>query len=236
MRATIAILTNIACVTLLAGLPSAAGAENTANEFWPEVDTFINLNPAMRLFIPISFRNHQNAGAWEGTFGLQFDFALKPVFRRQLRDRGDVFDKRFMSFRAGYQYTTTLNGNAPYEENRAIVEFTARYLLPAELIVSDRNRGEMRFINGKGFSSRYRNKLQMERDFRIGHLVYTPYISEEVFYDTRYDVWNRYRSAAGVQFPVSPHFIPDVYYLRQNDSRSTPPHVNVLGLKLQFYY
>jgi len=32
----------------------------------------------------------------------------------------------------------------------------------------ERNRGEMRFINNKGFSTRYRNRLQVERDFDPG--------------------------------------------------------------------
>jgi hypothetical protein len=102
--------------------------------------------------------------------------------------------------------------------------------------LSDRNRGDLRFIGGQGFSTRYRNKLQLERDFRVGEFVLTPYASEEVFYDTRYGIWNRNRTSTGVEVPFSPNFVLDAYYARQNDSRSKPPHTNVLGIKIELYY
>jgi hypothetical protein len=229
-------LRNIGWAVILTGLPRASGAETTANEPWPELDAFININQVVRLVIPISIDRHDDTLARNASFGLQFDFALKPVFRRELRNQEDVFKKRFLSFRTGYRYTTTLNDHAPYTENRGIVELTARYLLPAEMVLSDRNRGDLRFIAGQNFSTRYRNKLQLERDFRIGQFVFTPYTSEEVFYDTRYDIWNRNRTSAGVEVPFSPNFVLDAYYTRQNDSRSTPPHTNVLGLKIELYY
>lgn len=57
----------------------------------------------------------------------------------------------------------------------------------------DRSRGEMRSIGSRGFSARYRNKLQAERDFSLGSLRFTPYSYGELFDDTRYDRWNRSR-------------------------------------------
>jgi len=39
----------------------------------------------------------------------------------------------------------------------------------------------------------------------------------------------------GVEFPVGPHVVLEPYYLRQNSSRSNPPHINVFGFKFNVY-
>lgn len=221
---------------LLSGLSPAAAAPNTQSEFWPEVDAYINLNSTTRIFLLSSFRNHQAGDAWNGDFGAHINFALKPVFRRELRQRDDVFSKRFLSFQAGFRYLRSLTNGAPYLERRWVVDCTPRYPLPGNFVISDRSRGEMRFVSGKPFSTRYRNRLQLERDFTIGRLVYTPYINGEVLYDTRYDAWSQNRYSAGVEVPAGTHLVLETYYLRKNQSRSTPSHVNAFGLRLVFYF
>jgi hypothetical protein len=168
---------------------------------------------------------------------VHFDFALRPVFRRELRDDDDVFRKRFLSFLAGYRYRTSLGSGTPYLEHRWLVEMTSRFPAPGKLVLIDRHRGEMRFISSKGFSTRYRNKLQLERDFRPGGgFRFTPYAYGELFYDTRYDKWNRNRYAIGMRFPAGHHFVPELYFLHQNDSEATPPHMNAFGITLNFYF
>jgi uncharacterized protein DUF2490 len=214
----------------------ASSTDNTRNEFWPEVDAYINLNPAVRIRLLESFRNNQQAESWHGDFGAFIDVALKPVFRRELRQREDVFDKRFLSFQSGFRYISRLGAGPPYLEHRWIAEVTARYPLPGNFILSDRNRGEFRFVSEKPFATRYRNRLQIERDFSMGHFVYTPYLNTELFYDARSDAWVRDRYSTGVQVPVGGYVVFQPYYLRQNQSRSSPAHVNALGLELDFYF
>jgi Protein of unknown function (DUF2490) len=221
---------------LLCGCAAAATVPDTQVEFLPEVDAYININSTMRLGLLSKFQSHQEGDTWNGDFGVHLDWALKPVFRRELRQGDDVFSKRFLACGAGFRYISGLTGDSSYLEHRWIAECTPRFPLPGQLILSDRNRGEMRFINRQQFSTRYRNRLQLERDFSIGHLVYTPYVNDEVFYDTRHDSWNRNRYSAGVQVPAGAHAVIDVYYYRQNQSRSAPPHVNALGLRLLFYF
>jgi hypothetical protein len=159
---------------LVAGCSASAATPDTQGEFWPEVDAYIGLNSTTRLFLLSSFRNNQPGEAWHGDFGANFNFALKPVFRRELRQKDDVFNKRFLSFQAGFRYLSSLASGVPYLEHRWIVDCTPRYPLPGNFIITDRNRGEMRFISGKPFSTRYRNQVQLERDFALGHVVYTP--------------------------------------------------------------
>ena len=55
----------------------------------------------------------------------------------------------------------------------------------------------------------------------------TPYVYGELFYDTRYDEWNRNRYAIGVRF-LAPAFRSRGGH--QNNSRATPPHLNALGV------
>jgi hypothetical protein len=74
-----------------------------------------------------------------------------------------------------------------------------------------------------------------EQDFAIGHLAYTPYLDGEVFYDTRYGASSQNRYSVGVQIPAGSHVVLDTYFLRQNQNRSTPQHVNVIGLRFRFY-
>jgi hypothetical protein len=68
-------------VILLSGLTLRAATPNTAGEFWPEVDTYINLNSTTRLLLVSTFRDNQPGDAWHGDFGTHLNFALKPVFR-----------------------------------------------------------------------------------------------------------------------------------------------------------
>ena len=90
--------------------------------------------------------------------------------------------------------------------------------------------------------------MTLERELHLfkGRTV-TPYVSGEIFYDTRYDTWNRNRFAVGVQAalragPLRKMLLPkrqvilDLYYARQNDSRSDIQHVNALGASLAFYF
>jgi len=222
---------------LLASGAATGAAQNTESEFWPELDAYVNLNSTTRLFFLASFNGDKETRSWEGTFGVHLDFALKPVFRRDLRTRGDVFSRRFLSFRGGFRYISSLTDvGQPYLEHRWVTELTSRYPLPGKLVLSDRSRGELRFISGQPFSTRYRNRMQLESDFSLGPLILTPYVNGEVFYDTRYDAWNQNRYAVGVQAPAGAHLVLETYYRRQNNTKSSPRHVNAFGLTVSLYF
>jgi Protein of unknown function (DUF2490) len=224
----------LAVLLTATALPLAG--QNVKDEFWPEMDIYLTKWTTMRLVFVDSFNQDQSTRYRQGSFTYFFDLALKPLFRRDLREREDVFRRRFLTFRAGYQYSTSLVDYDSSSENRIIAESTARYPLFAHLVVSDRNRGEFRFIKGQPFSMRYRNKFNVERDLRIGRFVFTPYAYDEIFYDTRYDAWNQNRYAFGLQIPLGPHLVVEPYYLRQTNYLATPKLVNATGLTLNLYF
>jgi hypothetical protein len=177
----------------------------------------------------------QSTGDWSGNFALYVQTALKPTLRRELRDHPDVYRNKYLLLRAGYRYQTSLTNGQAAPEHRGILEVTSRYKLPWEIVISDRNRGEFRFIQSQPFSTRYRNKLQLERDIKHRWCRCTPYVYGEIYYDTRYEQWTPNRYAAGLEFPVGRRLVLEPYYLRQNGSHLSPPHINAFGFKLNAY-
>ena len=102
-----------------------------------------------------------------------------------------------------------------------------------DLLVSDRNRVEFRWVSGE-YSTRYRNRLTVERDFLIGELHVAPYASAEVFYEGAKH-WYEEQYAAGLQLPYRRSFKFSAYYLRQNCTTCSPAHLNVVGMTVDVY-
>ena len=226
----------ILCLLAAAQVIIPVAAQSTGEEIRPELGIYIQQGPQVRFELVDSFRGPQSSQDWQGEFAFYIAIALKPVFRQELRDEPDVFRNKYLVFRAGYRYQTSLTKAISAPENRVMLELTPRHRLPWQLVISDRNRGDFRFIQGQPFSTRYRNRLRLERDVHYRFLNCTPYVYDEIFYDTRYDQLTPNLYALGAEFPVRLHLILEPYYLRQNGSHSTPPHINAVGFKLNLYF
>lgn len=216
---------------------SAASQEDPSlrKEIWPEVDVYVKINQKWRLFfLADSSREGESKTGLEAHVGAHVDYRVNDMW----------------SLRAGYRYGFSLDKNEDYNEHRVLLEQTLRLPLPAGLLLSDRNREDFRFLSGD-LSVRYRNRVTLEREFGIRRFKFTPYASGEINYDTRFHAFNRNRLIAGVQLPLGLGLAPlrehlanlprrklslDLYYARQNDSRSAPNHVNALGVALTFSY
>ena len=224
---------------LLTGTHAVYAQDSTTRrEFWPEVDVYITVKPKVRLYLTgtisktVEDGELRDAQGYEGQIGVHVDY----------------IPNKHVILRTGYRYGTAVGNNSdPFKEHRLLTEQTLRHLLPGDLLLSDRNREDFRFVNGD-FSFRYRNRVTLEREVHLfkGRSI-TPYASGEIFYDTRYNTWNRNRFAVGVQQslrrgPLRKMLLPerqiilDLYYMRQNDSRSDIPHVNAIGAALAFYF
>jgi hypothetical protein len=216
-------------------LASQTAWPQDATQFWPELDVYLQKGERVRLlFAGAGYLGEQSSG--NSAVASYLEIALRPLLRRELRDDQDVFRKRYLTFRAGYRYSKKLSSTEPNWERRAVAEVTGRYPLPLGLLLSDRNRGDFRSIRGAPFSMRYRNRLWLDRDVQLGSLVLTPFVYEELYYDTRYSAWARNRTAIGVQIPVGPRVQIQPYIFRQNDTRSTPRHTDAAGLTLSLFF
>lgn len=201
-------------------------------QFWPEVDVYFSLNEKFRLFfLATTTKAEETRDNIEGQVGAHLDYHLH----------------KKLSLRAGYRHGFSLGGSDPFKEHRIIFEQTLRQPLPLDLLVSDRNREELRWVNGD-FSARYRNRVTLEREFKVFKRPVTPYGSAEVSYDSRFNTWNRNRLAVGTQIALKrgaplislihpkKQFVFDVYVMRQNDSRSQPSRVRALGMAFSIYF
>jgi uncharacterized protein DUF2490 len=230
------IIRAVAVGLLVAGLFADAQSQQqqseTLKELWTDADAYVPLNEKWRLFFRYSLRKAEETREdLESTVGVHVDYTI---------------NKRF-SFRGGYRYGFSSNDANPFREHRIVAEQTIKQELPLAILLSDRNREDFRFVDGK-FSFRYRNRIQFEREFRMLGRSFTPHGSVEVFHDSRFDLWNRNRLTAGTQiqmkrgFPLLRELSPrrqvilDLYYTKQTDSRSDPHHVHAIGATIAFHF
>jgi hypothetical protein len=222
----------VALVLLLVSIAHRAESQNT--EFSPEIGTYVRLNQDMRLFFLV--RGTSEDGVHTGfQFGSNVDLYVKPLLKLK---RFTVFEldqskSRLLTFRLGYRYVNTPGGPV---ENRAVLEVTPRFPLASGIFVSDRNRADLRFIDGE-FFWRYRNRLSAERTFAIRSYHFSPYGRCEVFFDSNYDKWSRTAVTVGSAFPFGKHFELDGSYEHQNNTGKAPnQQVNVIGAALNLYF
>ena len=174
-------------------------AQDTENEFWPEFDVYFKLNEKSRLFFLVSATKLVDQESYaDGSLGAHFDFYSFPLLRRPLL-HADAARSKLLMIRAGYLFSRSPSDSTdPFVEHTATLEAVGRVPLPWELLLSDRNRGDFRFVDGD-YRPRYRNRLKLERTFKIGRLDLTPYGHAEVFYDWTFDKFTRFRYAAGAE-------------------------------------
>jgi hypothetical protein len=115
------------------------------------------------------------------------------------------------------------------------VRTTPRFFLPQLILVDNRFRGDLRFVDGE-FLPRFRDRLRVERTFKLKRTAVTPYGEFEAFCDWRCNAFHRQRYSAGGEWVVTKRFVVEGYYLRQQDSKSPEKGTNAAGLVLQFYF
>lgn len=136
-------------------------------------------------------------------------------------------------FRAGYHY---LSGVGQASENRRILQGTARVAVKWSMELADRNRIDLRWVQGQAFSWRYRNRLTLERSFRVKRARITPYVDGEIIWSSTTNSWNQNLLDLGVTLPFRkwPEFTP--YYVGNNQTGSPTTHTNVIGFTTAFYF
>jgi hypothetical protein len=214
------------------GIPVHAQSE----QVWPEIDTFVKLNDRMRFFF-LATTVKETRVSTEGEFGPNFDFYLSPLSKQRMLNKihPDESKNRRLMLRVGYRYIYPYTGNSS-DENRIVLEATGRHLLWGGVLVSDRNRLDLRFRDA-GFSWRYRNRVTAEKEFSIGCFKFNPYARGELYYDSRYDKVSRTELTAGSVFPITRRVELEGYFLHQNDTGGTSNRsVNGLGIVINLYF
>jgi hypothetical protein len=215
-------------------LASPVAAQTQSPQAWPEIDTYVSLNSDVRVsfFVAATRENRQGASA---ELGPNIDFYFKPL--RKL-NRITIFEldqskSRLVTLRLGYRYMPSTNGPT---EHRGLIEATGRYPLVRGVLLSDRNRLDLRSIDGE-LAWRYRNRISAERTVSIRSYHFTPYLRAEAYYDGNFHKWSRTAETAGCIFPFRKRYEVEPYYEHQNDTGTSPnQQVNALGLVLSMYF
>lgn len=204
-------------------------------ELWPELGVFWNTTPRTRLFFDLAFA--RDADSYDQSLDvLAFaDFTLKPIAKRELPD-ADWVRNRYLWARVGCgHFFSASDGVRSTPEERAILELRARAPLPAQIWLEGRARVDLRWMGGD-FSTRYRLRIEVNREFTILDHAVTPYLQVEWFYDTRYNGWSRILYQLGPEITVGKHFRYEVYVARQVDRLPTYSPMNSAELFLKWYF
>lgn len=220
----------VACWVVL--LSSAASAQTI--EFFPEVDLHAHVNSSVRL----SFQAKETIEAGDPTqaeLGPSIDLHFKPLVQLRKYSLYDLDESksRTVALSFGYRYVPSPGSAAV---NRVILQATSNLPLRANLLLSDRNRGELNVSNGD-LTWRYRNRLTIQRTLTVHSHHPTPYLSSESYYCSTYQKWSSTAVYTGVLLPVRSHTQFDLYYEHENNTGKKPnKQINAFGLVLSLQF
>jgi hypothetical protein len=200
-------------------------------QFLPEIDVYHKLNPKVR-FVFQAKETREAGDPTQAEIGPSVEFNIKPLI--SLRSIS-VFDleNRFAVFSIGYRYLPSPDKPTV---NRMLPIATFNLPLKGGMVISDRNRGDLDWSNGD-FTWRYRNRISLERGFKIHTYQLKPYARAEFFYESKYKKWGTTALSAGCSLPVGTRVQFDPYYRHQNNTGPTPnQQLNQLGLILRLYF
>jgi uncharacterized protein DUF2490 len=213
--------------------PRACAADSS--EFWPELSAFVRLDEQTRVYLDAAYAKGREADARSLDLGAYLDVSLMPILRQELRSE-DWQRNRYLWVRVGYtRIFKASDGPVEVAEDRGVVALYGRALLPEDTTVEARVRADLRWLGGD-YSTRYRFRIEANREFQVaGHAV-VPYINAEWFYDTRYSGWSRTLVQAGPEITVNKNFRYEIYLAWQADRLPRHESLSALGVVAKWYY
>ena len=203
-------------------------------QFLPEVDTYLKLNPMLRVYVEA--KDDQDGGdPAQAGIGPSIQLYLRPLAKLKEMRAFDLDDAktRFLVLETGYRYLW--EPNSP-DTNRMLTAATFNFPLKAGFSISDRNRADLNWKNGN-FTWRYRNKLTVERTVSIRSFHHIPYVAVEPFYESQFNKWSTTALYVGSLFPVGRHVQFNLYYEHENNTGGTKNHPeNAVGLALYLFF
>ena len=186
---------------------------------WNDVQFTVPLNQKMDLLIQGTVRIGGNlTTAVDGRWGFGFNYKVW----------------KYVILNESYFHREAKPPNGRQEqEDRLTFGPTLRVPIK-KFTLFDRNWFERRWRSPQVDAWRYRNRMQLEHPFKIRKAQFTFFVSDEVFYDWSLHGWVRNRFAVGARHVFNKHFTGDLYVMRQNDGRSRPGDINVIGTVMRF--
>jgi Protein of unknown function (DUF2490) len=213
-------------------LSSPANAQT--DQLLPEIDVYYGFNPNLRLDFQAK-ETREGGIPTTAEIGPSLDFhvkALKKLIEISAFDL-DKSKSQLLLFSIGYRYLPTPNEPPT---NRLEPYVTIRVPTAGRLLISDRNRADLDWKSGN-LSWHYRNRVDVERPWKIHGYHLSPYFSAEFWYTSQYSKWSTTSIFLGCLFPFGKHVDFNPYYEHQNNTGKSPnQQLNQLGLMLNLWF
>ena len=227
------VLALVAALVLSPGVVYAQSGDPV--EFWGELNLFKKVNPTTRLYFVVADTKGKESEFRTVDLAGFVDLTLGPQLPRR-RQKQDWHTKKYLWVRIGYDHIFKAEDKTrTAQENRGIVALYGRVHLPGAILFEARPRADLRWIAGS-YSTRYRLRFEVNRDFTVLDRVVTPYFQAEYFYDTRYDGWSRDLYQMGAEIGLTGHFRVEPSVVRQLDKLPSPSGLYALSFVARWYY
>jgi hypothetical protein len=202
---------------VMAVLPFAAHGQTF--QALPEIDAFYRLDPNWRLYFQAK-ETREGGALTTAEIGPSLGFHLKSLQRLREIAAYDLDESKSQAllFSVGYRILPT-PGEPPTNrlEPYVIVHLPA----PGRLLLSDRNRADLDWKSGN-FSWHYRNRIDIERPWKIRGYHWSPYAAAEFWYTSQYSKWSTTSVFLGCLFPFGKHVGFNPYYEHENNTGEPP--------------
>lgn len=210
----IAVCSIFTCVAGIASAQATSPPPTDDTQLWSDVQLTVPLKKKVDLILTGTFRLGRNL-----TNPIEERGAISLAFKAN----------NYLTFETGYLYIATQSSKIRRNyENRLVLSGTIKFPI-GKFTLSDRSQFERRFRNSQSDSTRYRNRLRVEYPVVVGSQKFNVFASNEIFYDWSVNKWIRNRFAVGANKKLSQRLTAEVYYMRQNDGRSRPGDLHVIG-------
>jgi hypothetical protein len=202
-------------MVLLAAAPQArtqSGGERL--EFWPELQFRYSVDEATSLTLQTRVRT---TSAPPGG-----------LFRAEEIVSADRRFASWISAGIAFEHRNSTNGT-PFEEERLTPNQTLYVLLPNRFGIDFRTEENFRWLLD-GFSVRLRERARLHRSVEIEDYKFTPMAWTEVFWDSRFGAFSRYRLGLGVNLPVYRALSVQPYYMREVNFQGSNTIEDIFGM------
>jgi Protein of unknown function (DUF2490) len=221
---------------LLIALPCAAQSSSAgpSTQAWGSLNASFELSEKTRITALVEKHNGEEGAYGQWKTGAVFSYRMRR-YGKHLHGDIDKENDYNLILGAGYEFIVTDQNGSSKREHRLLLQLTPKYFFGLGFLAQDRNRIEFRW-NAGTYDFRYRNRLTIDRPFKIGKVRFSPYAAGELFWDRNHHKWNETQYAFGVQWPYRKIFTLNTYFLHQNCSTCSSNPLNVAGITANLYF
>lgn len=199
-------------------------------ELDPAIAVAIEVNRVVRVDLYTGREKSEEIQSGKTKIAAGISFRLKSRFKRFL-DAFDTDKQHLVVVGVTYEYSIGRDPSSTTLEHKVMADATLRWTFPHDVLLSDRNRLEFRWVDGN-FHYRYRNRPMLEKPFRSLRRDITPFIGGEAYWDQRYKKWNMFKFISGVSVPLFRNLSLEFVYERQHCIKCSDANTNIFGLTL----